>query len=102
MYVCQWHLDLKYGTQGDAIRAMKAWGEEKMRSSEFKRVKSSRLLVGHVGPSASHVAARHEGRLRAVAAASRDHDLRGHRDARGPGRDHRVQHGRNSQPVRAR
>ena len=55
MYVCQWHLDLKYGTQGDAIRAMKAWGEEKMRSSEFKRVKSTRLLVGHVGPSASHV-----------------------------------------------
>src|SRR5664279_5456420 len=55
MYVCQWHLDLEYGTQGDAIRAMKAWGEEKMRSSEFKRVKSGRLLVGHVGPSASHV-----------------------------------------------
>jgi hypothetical protein len=55
MYVCQWHLDLKYGTQGDALRAMKAWGEEKMRSSEFKRVKSARLLVGHVGPSASHV-----------------------------------------------
>lgn len=55
MYVCQWHLDIKYGTQGDAIRAMKAWGDEKMRSSEFKRVKSARLLVGHVGPSASHV-----------------------------------------------
>ncbi len=55
MYVCQWHLDLKYGTQGEALRAMKTWGAEKMRSSEFKRVKSARLLVGHVGPSASHV-----------------------------------------------
>jgi hypothetical protein len=55
MYVCQWHLDLKYGTQGEALKAMKAWGAEKMRSSEFKRVKGTRLLVGHVGPSASHV-----------------------------------------------
>jgi len=55
MYVCQWHLDLKYGTQAEALKAMKAWGAEKMRSSEFKRVKSTRLLVGHVGPSASHV-----------------------------------------------
>jgi hypothetical protein len=55
MYVCQWHLDLKYGTQAEALKAMQAWGAEKMRSSEFRRVKAVRLLVGHVGPSASHV-----------------------------------------------
>ena len=55
MYVCQWHLDILYGKQGDAVRAMKAWGAEKMASSEFRRVKSTRLLCGHVGPSASHI-----------------------------------------------
>jgi len=55
MYVCQWHLDIHYGKQGDAVRAMKAWGAEKMESSEFRRAKSTRLLCGHVGPSASHI-----------------------------------------------
>lgn len=55
MIVCQWHLDIPYGKQGEVIRIMKAWGKEKFASSEFKRVKSSRLLVGFVGPSASHI-----------------------------------------------
>jgi hypothetical protein len=26
MYVCQWHLDISFGTQGDAVRIMSAWG----------------------------------------------------------------------------
>jgi hypothetical protein len=34
---------------------MKAWGTEKMASSEFRRAKAVRLLCGHVGPSASHL-----------------------------------------------
>ena len=55
MYVCQWHLDILYGKQGEVVRAMKAWGTEKMASSEFRRAKSARLLCGHVGPSASHI-----------------------------------------------
>jgi hypothetical protein len=55
MYVCQWHLDIPFGTQGDAVKIMKAWGAEKFKSSEFRRAKSSRLLVGHVGSSASHI-----------------------------------------------
>lgn len=33
---------------------MKAWGREKSASSEFRRARSSRLLVGHVGLSPSH------------------------------------------------
>ena len=55
MYVCQWHLDIIYGKQGDALKVMRAWGNQKMATSEFKRAQSTRLLAGFVGPSASHV-----------------------------------------------
>jgi hypothetical protein len=34
---------------------MRAWGAEKFASSEFRRAKSTRLLAGMLGPSASHL-----------------------------------------------
>ena len=55
MLVCQWHLDIMYGKQADALRVMRAWGAEKFASSEFRRARGARLLAGFVGPSASHV-----------------------------------------------
>jgi hypothetical protein len=55
MLVCQWHLDIIYGKQGDALRIMQAWGAEKFASSEFRRARGARLLTGLVGPSASHI-----------------------------------------------
>lgn len=55
MFVCQWHLDVPFGKQGQALAIMKAWNEEKFASSEFRRARSSRVLVGHVGTSASHI-----------------------------------------------
>jgi hypothetical protein len=55
MLVCQWHLDIVYGKQGDAVRVMRAWGAEKFASSEFRRARGTRLLAGHVGTSASHL-----------------------------------------------
>lgn len=60
MFVCQWHLDLLYGKQSEALAVMKAWGAEKFSSSEFRRARSSRLLVGHVGLSPSHVVDEYE------------------------------------------
>ena len=57
MFVCQWHLDIPYGKQKDAVRIMTAWKTEAMASSGFAKAKSARLLVGHVGPSASHLVA---------------------------------------------
>lgn len=33
MYVCQWHLDVVYGKQREAVSAMRAWGAEKLASS---------------------------------------------------------------------
>ncbi|HEY8196545.1 MAG TPA: hypothetical protein VIG04_06185 [Gemmatimonadales bacterium] len=55
MLVCQWHLDIVYGKQGEAVRVMRAWGAEKFASSEFRRARGARLLAGLVGPSASHI-----------------------------------------------
>ena len=55
MLVCQWHLDIIYGKQADAVRVMRAWGAEKFASSEFRRARGGRLLAGLVGPSASHL-----------------------------------------------
>lgn len=55
MIVCQWHLDIPYGKQVEVLEIMRAWGEEKRASSDFGKARSTRLMVGHVGKSASHV-----------------------------------------------
>jgi hypothetical protein len=55
MIVCQWHLDIPYGKQSEALAVMRAWGAEKFASSEFRRARSARLLCGFVGASASHI-----------------------------------------------
>ncbi len=60
MFICQWHLDLLYGKQAEALAVMRAWGAEKFSSSEFRKARSSRLLVGHVGMSPSHVVDEYE------------------------------------------
>jgi hypothetical protein len=41
MFVCQWHLDIPYGKQGEAVAVMRAWGAEKFASSEFKRARGA-------------------------------------------------------------
>jgi hypothetical protein len=55
MLICQWHLEIPYGKQGEAVRIMTAWGKEKMASSEFRRCKGTRLMTGMIGESASHI-----------------------------------------------
>lgn len=55
MLVCQWHLDIPFGKQTEAVRIMSEWGREKLASSEFRRCSSTRLMVGHIGESASHI-----------------------------------------------
>ena len=59
MYICQWHLDIPFGKQSEVIKIMKAWHKDGEKLSEFKRSKQNRLLVGHVGESASHIVAEH-------------------------------------------
>jgi hypothetical protein len=54
MYSCQWHLTIVFGKQKQALDIMKEWGEEKFRSTQFKKSKN-RVMVGHIGDSPSHV-----------------------------------------------
>ena len=88
MYVCQWHLDLVYGKQSEALAVIKAWGAEKFASSEFRRAKSARLLVGHVGESASHVVDEYSfeslADFEAALAGMSGRQFRGHSDALAP------------------
>jgi hypothetical protein len=58
--ICQWHLDIVYGKQAEAIRIMRAWGADKLASSEFRLARRTRLLAGAIGPSASHVVDEYE------------------------------------------
>lgn len=60
MIVCQWHLDVPYGRQAEAVGVMRAWGAEKFAASEFRRARRARLLCGLVGPSASHLVDEYE------------------------------------------
>jgi hypothetical protein len=55
MLICQWHLDIVYGKQGEAVQIMRAWGAEKFASSDFRLAHGSRLSAGLVGASASHL-----------------------------------------------
>jgi hypothetical protein len=55
MLICQWHLDIIYGKQAEAVKIMRAWGAEKFASSEFRLARGSRLFAGLVGESASHL-----------------------------------------------
>ena len=60
MLVCQWHLDVPSGKQGEALAVMRAWGAEKFASSEFRRARAVRLLCGMLAPSASHIVDEYE------------------------------------------
>lgn len=60
MLVCQWHLDIPFGKQREVLDIMNAWHADSSKLTEFKRAKSSRVMVGHLGASASHMVAEHE------------------------------------------
>ena len=55
MFVCEWHIDIPFGRQAEVVDILTAWNSAKFEHTEFRRVRSHRLLVGHVGVSPSHV-----------------------------------------------
>lgn len=55
MYVCQWHLDVPFGKQGEALAVIRDWGRDKVAFSGFKKATGLRVMVGHIGESASHI-----------------------------------------------
>lgn len=55
MYLCQWHLQVPYGRQAEAVRILAAWGRDKQAHSGFRKASACRLLAGHIGDSPSHL-----------------------------------------------
>ncbi|MBS1551304.1 MAG: hypothetical protein JST15_04450 [Bacteroidetes bacterium] len=53
-FVCQWSLEIVFGKQKPALDIIKAWGEEKFRSSNF-RVSQNRVMNGFIGCSPSFI-----------------------------------------------
>lgn len=51
-FICQWSLEIIYGKQKEAVEIMKKWGEEKFRSSNFKK-SENRMMNGYAGQSPS-------------------------------------------------
>lgn len=55
MFLCQWSLEIVFGKQKQALEIIKAWGAEKMRSSNFKLSTGGRVYVGYIGESAAKI-----------------------------------------------
>ncbi len=55
MLLCQWSLDIVFGKQGEALKIIKAWGAEKMKSSGFSKSTQNRVYTGFIGESAAHI-----------------------------------------------
>ena len=55
MFLCQWSLDIVFGKQGEALKIIKAWGAEKMKTSGFSKCTQNRVYTGFIGESAAHI-----------------------------------------------
>jgi hypothetical protein len=55
VFLCQWHLDVPFGKQGEALRVIRAWGADKFAHSRFRLARDARVLVGYAGASPSHL-----------------------------------------------
>ncbi|HEY3295546.1 MAG TPA: hypothetical protein VGL38_08905 [bacterium] len=59
MYACQWHFDIPFGKQTEVLDIMKRWEEEIDKDPQSPKGRGRRLMVGHVGASASHIIHEH-------------------------------------------
>lgn len=55
MFACQWHFDIPFGTQKEALEIIKRYGEAIESSQTAPKPQGERISVGHIGPSPSHV-----------------------------------------------
>jgi hypothetical protein len=56
MYACQWHLTVPFGKQKDALDIVTAWAKEGFNHPDvLVKPVSMRFMVGHIGPSPSHI-----------------------------------------------
>jgi hypothetical protein len=55
MFICEWHIDVPFGRQAEAVRILESWNRAKFACSAFSRARQNRILVGHIGESPSHI-----------------------------------------------
>ncbi len=55
MYACQWHIEVPFGKQKEALDIMKRWDSEMSKASDLPKMISTRRTVGHIGESPSHI-----------------------------------------------
>ncbi len=54
MFAAQWHFDVPFGKQKEALDTMVAWTKDGLARGA-KKPESIRYLVGHIGKSPSHI-----------------------------------------------
>ncbi|MBU0508775.1 hypothetical protein KKH27_08065 [bacterium] len=59
MFACQWHVDVPYGKQKEALKILKDWHDEMEASPDYPKDRGARLTVGHIGVSTSHLVVEH-------------------------------------------
>jgi len=54
-YICQWSLEIVFGKQKQSVEILKAWGNEKFKSSRFNLSDKNacKLMNGFIGKSPS-------------------------------------------------
>ena len=55
MIISQWHVNVQFGKQKDALRIMKEWYADGVRHSNFKNTGNSRFITGYIGNSPSEL-----------------------------------------------
>jgi hypothetical protein len=55
MFSCQWHFDIPFGKQKEVLDIMQRWEAEIQKDRDTPKNRGWRLMVGHIGVSASHI-----------------------------------------------
>lgn len=55
MFACQWHIDIPFGKQKEVVEIMKRWEDEMSKAPDAPKSAGWRIMVGHIGPSPSHI-----------------------------------------------
>jgi len=60
MLICQWHIEVPFGKQGEATKILKEWAAAMEAGGALQGVRAHRVLVGYIGPSPARVIAEWE------------------------------------------
>jgi hypothetical protein len=59
MFACQWHFDIPFGSQKEVLEIGDQFSKALQDSGNLPKEYGERVMVGHIGASASHVILEH-------------------------------------------